>query len=86
VIGGYGRDFNGGDAVDTVAFFAVQADQTGKRPGLGKTSASAEDWALLAECHVDRPGASASIFWGIQRDDLAAQRFDRAHVVVDWNP
>jgi Domain of unknown function (DUF1963) len=84
VIGGFGRDFNGGDPVDTAAYFAVQADQAGKRPGT--TSATADDWVLLAECHVNRPGASASIFWAIQRDDMLTQHFDRAHVVVDWNP
>ncbi len=86
VVGGYGTDFNGGDAAKTAAFFAVQAEQDGKRPGSGTTSANADDWVLLAECNVSRPGGGAAIFWAIQRDDLIAHRFDRAHAVVDWNP
>lgn len=86
LLGGYGTDFNGGDALDAIAYFAVQAAEAGKRPGPGTTSAKAEDWVLLAECNVSRPGAGAAIFWAIQRDDLTAQRFDRAHAVVDWNP
>jgi len=85
VIGGYGTDFNGGDSVGAAAFFAVEAEKAGTRPGSGPTSPHAEDWVLLAECHVSRPGG-ASIFWAIQRDDLIASRFDRAQVVVDWNP
>ena len=86
VVGGYGTDFNGGDAAKTAAFFAVQAEQNGKRPGSGTTSANTDDWVLLAECNVSRPGGGAAIFWAIQRDDLIAHRFDRAHAVVNWNP
>ena len=84
LIGGYGTDFNGGDAREAAAYFAVAAEQAGRRPG--RTSPSADDWVLLAECNVSRPGGGAAIFWAIQRDDLTAQRFERAHVVVDWNP
>ena len=84
LVGGYGTDFNGGDARETAAYFAVAAEQAGKR--LSSTSSSADDWVLLVECNVSRPGGGAAIFWMIQRDDLIAQRFDRAHVVVDWNP
>ncbi|MEV5721416.1 hypothetical protein AB0L41_46805 [Amycolatopsis mediterranei] len=86
VVGGYGTDFNGGDAAETAAFFAIQAEQAGKRPGSGTTSTNAGDWVLLAECNVSRPGGGAAMFWAIQRDDLIAHRFDRAHAVVDWNP
>ena len=86
LIGGHGTDFNGGDAREAAAYFAGVAEQAGKRPGPGKTSPDADDWVLLAECNVSRPGGGAAIFWAIQRDDLIAQRFDRAHVVVDWNP
>jgi hypothetical protein len=86
LIGGYGTDYNGGDPVELVAMLAFEAEQAGHRPGPGTTSAKADDWCLLAECHVSRPGAGAAIFWAIQRDDLIAQRFGRAHAVVDWNP
>jgi hypothetical protein len=84
LVGGYGTDFNGGDALEAATYFAVAAERAGRRPGT--TSSSADDWVLLAECNVSRPGGGAAIFWAIQRDDLIAQRFDRAHVVVDWNP
>lgn len=86
VLGGFGTAFNGGDPLEAAAFFAVAAEQAGQRPGAGTTSASIDDWVLLAECNVARPGAGAAIFWAIQRDDLIAERFGHAHVVVDWNP
>jgi hypothetical protein len=86
LVGGYGTDFNGGDPLDAVVYFAVEAEKAGHRPGPGKTSPDVADWVLLAECQVSRPGAGAGIFWGIQRDDLIARRFDRTHVAVDWNP
>jgi hypothetical protein len=84
LLGGYGTDYNGGDAVEAAVMCAVEAEKGGYRPGT--TSAAVEDWVLLAECNVSRPGAGAGIFWAIQRDDLIARRFDRAQVLVDWNP
>jgi hypothetical protein len=84
LIGGYGTDYNGGDACRAAATSAALASRAGHRPG--ETSDKAEDWVLLAEAQVDRPGAGAGIFWAIERDDLVAQRFDRAYTVVDWNP
>ncbi|RAK31209.1 uncharacterized protein DUF1963 [Actinoplanes lutulentus] len=84
LIGGYGTDYNGGDPVRIAARCAVKEEKAGRRPG--PVSPRAEDWVLLAECSVDRPGAGATIFWVIQRDDLSARRFDRAYVLVDWNP
>jgi hypothetical protein len=87
LLGGYGTPFNmEADAAETAAYFAVEAERTGRRPGPGRTSSNAEDWVLLAECTINRPGGGADIFWAIQRDDLVAQRFGRAHVFVDWNP
>ncbi|HEV7975879.1 DUF1963 domain-containing protein [Amycolatopsis sp.] len=86
LIGGYGTDYNGGDPVEMAARAAIQAEKGGYRPGPGTTSSDADDWVLLAECNVSRPGAGAAIFWAIQRDDLIARRFHRAQVVVDWNP
>ncbi|MBE1490783.1 YwqG family protein [Plantactinospora soyae] len=85
LLGGYGTDYNGGDPVGTAASVAIRAERSGYRPA-GTTSPNAEDWVLLAECNVSRPGAGASIFWAIQRDDLIAQRFGRVQVLVDWNP
>jgi hypothetical protein len=86
LIGGYGTDYNGGDPVEIAIRRAVREEQAGRRPGPGTTSAKADDWVLLAECSVSRPGAGAGIFWLIQRDDLIAQRFNRACALVDWNP
>jgi hypothetical protein len=87
VLGGYGTAYNDeGDPVELAAMTAVEAEQAGHRPGPGTTSPKVDDWVLLAECNVSRPGGGAAIFWAIQRDDLIAQRFGRAQVVVDWNP
>jgi hypothetical protein len=86
LIGGFGTHYNGGNSVEIAVMSAVEAEQAGHRPGPGTTSPDADDWVLLAECNVSRPGGGAAIFWAIQRDDLIAQRFGRAHVVVDWNP
>lgn len=84
LIGGYGTDYNGVDSREVAARLAVKATEAGYRQG--PTSAYAADWVLLAECDVDRPGASATIYWLIQRDDLAARHFGRVQVLVYWNP
>lgn len=47
------------------------------------------DWVLLAEWQagMDVDGwESASVHWVIQREDLAARRFERAYTSVFWNP
>ncbi|GAA2528960.1 hypothetical protein Ahu01nite_090980 [Winogradskya humida] len=84
LLGGYGTEHSDFAPAATIASFAVDAEKEGHRSGT--SSPRAEDWVLLAEVNVDRPGAGATIYWGIQREDLAAQRFDRAHVAVYWNP
>ncbi|MEU3647341.1 hypothetical protein AB0E59_28435 [Lentzea sp. NPDC034063] len=45
-----------------------------------------EHRVLLAELNMYRPGGGATMFWAIHRDDLAAQRFEKAQFVVHWNP
>ncbi|WP_345634530.1 hypothetical protein [Rugosimonospora acidiphila] len=82
----YAADVIDREPLELVAMLAFEAEQAGHRPGPGTTSPKADDWVLLAECQVSRPGAGAAIFWAIQRDDLIAQRFGRAPAVVDWNP
>ncbi|WP_329101625.1 DUF1963 domain-containing protein [Micromonospora sp. NBC_01699] len=85
LVGGYGTDYNGGDAVAVAATAASEAERGGYRPGRA-ISSNVDHWVLLAQCNVSRPGAGAAVFWAIQRDDLIARRFDHAEVVVDWNP
>lgn len=70
VLGGYGTDYNGCIATEIAA----------------GTSSNADDWVMLAEFNVYRSGGGAAIFWAIRRDDLIARRFNRAKVLVDWNP
>ncbi|BCY08637.1 DUF1963 domain-containing protein [Actinoplanes sp. L3-i22] len=80
LFGGYGTDYNGSDPLDIAAKLAVEQVKA------GPTAPRADNWVLLAEASVDRPGAGATIYWTIQRDDLIALRFDRAQVLVYWNP
>lgn len=86
LLGGYGTDCNGIRPTEMAASCAVVEEKEGRRPGPGTTSPDADDWVLLAEFNVHRPGGGAAIFWAIRRDDLIARRFNRAEVVVDWNP
>lgn len=86
LLGGYGTDYNGSLATEAAARCAVRSEKEGYRPGPGTTSPDADDWVLLAEFNVYRSGGGAAIFWAIQRDDLIARRFNRAEVLVDWNP
>ncbi|MFI9569770.1 DUF1963 domain-containing protein [Streptomyces rishiriensis] len=47
------------------------------------------DWVLLADWHagMDVQGwEGATVHWVIQREELAARRFDRAFADVFWNP
>jgi hypothetical protein len=48
---------------------------------------SVADWVLLADWYtgIER-WEGATVHWSIQRDDLAARRFDRAVTTVFWNP
>ncbi|MEU6555326.1 DUF1963 domain-containing protein [Streptomyces sp. NPDC046915] len=87
-IGGYADE----EAIDTdpVAYAvhrAVKAAEAGR--GDGPVSDDVSDWVLLADWQAgtDVQGwESATVHWVIQREDLAARRFDRAFTSVFWNP
>jgi hypothetical protein len=66
---------------------AVKAAEAGRWDG--PVSDDVSDWVLLADWHagMDVQGwESATVHWVIQREDLAARRFDRAFTGVFWNP
>ncbi|WKX11294.1 DUF1963 domain-containing protein [Streptomyces sp. NL15-2K] len=87
-IGGYADE----EAIDTdpVAVGvsrAVKAAEAGRWDG--PVSDDVSDWVLLADwlAGMDVQGwESATVHWVIQREDLAARRFDRAFTSVFWNP
>ncbi|WNV88044.1 hypothetical protein [Umezawaea sp. Da 62-37] len=57
--------------------------KTRLRGGVGRP----DDWVLLLEFNLHMASSGgAAVFWTIQRDDLVARRFDRAQVVLDYNP
>ncbi|MFB9536784.1 MULTISPECIES: hypothetical protein [Streptomyces] len=60
------------DPVADAASHAVKAAEAGRWDG--PVSGDVSDWE------------SASVHWVIQREDLAARRFDRAFTDVFWNP
>lgn len=75
------------DPVDTAVRNAVDAVAAGS--WAGPVSADVSDWVLLADWVVglDVQGwESSTVHWVIQREDLAARRFDRAFTSVFWNP
>lgn len=89
-IGGYATavDYGGNDGpLGVVARYAAKAERAGNWHG-PSPSPHAEDWVLLAEylCSSEMRPSGAALYWGIQRDDLAAQRFHGVYAVVDWNP
>jgi hypothetical protein len=66
---------------------AVKAAAAGQWDG--PVSGDVSDWVLLADWYagMDVQGwESATVHWVIQREDLAARRFDRAFTDVFWNP
>ncbi|MDH6623814.1 hypothetical protein M2271_001606 [Streptomyces sp. LBL] len=66
---------------------AVKATEAGRWDG--PVSDDVSDWVLLADWYAgaDVQGwESATVHWVIQREDLTAQRFDRAFTDVFWNP
>ncbi|QXE33879.1 DUF1963 domain-containing protein [Streptomyces sp. GMY02] len=87
-IGGYAsEEVNHLDPVAHVVVCAVRAAEAGHWGGGGAVSGAVEDWVLLADwspCITGREGAV--VHWAIQREDLAAQRFDRTYTTVFWNP
>lgn len=86
LLGGYGTDCNGVDATEMAVLCAASDAKQDRRPGGGTPSSDRADWVLLLEFNVYRTGGGAAMFWVIEREDLAAQRFERTQVLVDWNP
>ncbi|WP_199443758.1 DUF1963 domain-containing protein [Umezawaea beigongshangensis] len=73
------------DPVTGVVSDALRASDAGKVDG--PVSSDVADWVLLADWHTDIEGwEGASVHWAVQRDDLAARRFDRVFVTCCWNP
>ncbi|MGY1503391.1 DUF1963 domain-containing protein [Streptomyces sp. QTS52] len=75
------------DPIAAAASSAVKAAEAGRWGG--PVSGDVSDWVLLADWYagVDVQGwESATVHWAIQREDLAARRFDRAFTSVFWNP
>ncbi|MEV2217050.1 DUF1963 domain-containing protein [Streptomyces sp. NPDC050997] len=75
------------DPIARAASRAVKAAEAGRWDG--PVSSDVSDWVLLADWYagMDVQGwESASVHWVIQREDLAARRFDRAFTDVFWNP
>ncbi|MFE3824128.1 DUF1963 domain-containing protein [Streptomyces sp. NPDC059092] len=65
--------------------WAVKSVEAGRWEG--PVSADVEDWVLLADWYCDvRDHESATVHWVIQREDLAARRFDRVFTDVFSNP
>ncbi|MER5555150.1 DUF1963 domain-containing protein [Streptomyces sp. NPDC002793] len=75
------------DPVDIAASIATRAVAAGHWDG--PVSAHAADWVLLADWysgkHV-RKREGSTVHWVIQREDLAARRFERVFTTVFWNP
>jgi hypothetical protein len=75
------------DPVAVAVSRAVRAAEAGRWEG--PVSGDVSDWVLLADWQagMDVQGwESATVHWVIQREDLAARRFDRAFTSVFWNP
>ncbi|MDQ1051210.1 DUF1963 domain-containing protein [Streptomyces sp. V4I2] len=75
------------DPVAVAVSTAARAAETGRWDG--PVSDDVSDWVLLADWHagMDVQGwESATVHWVIQREDVAARRFDRAFTSVYWNP
>ena len=87
-IGGY-ADHETIDS-DPVANAVPDAVKALKAAGFdGPVSEDPADWVLLADWQArwDVEGwESSSVHWVIQREDLAARRFDRAYTTIFWNP
>lgn len=87
-IGGYAdEEAIDTDPVDQAVDKAVKAAEAGQWDG--PVSDDVSDWVLLADwaTGMDVEGwESATVHWVIQREDLAARRFDRSFTSVYWNP
>ncbi|MDH6213613.1 DUF1963 domain-containing protein [Streptomyces pseudovenezuelae] len=75
------------DPVAAVVHGAVTAAQDGRWGGGEAVSADVGDWVLLADWDPGIDGIEgATVHWAMQREDLAAHRFDRTYTTVFWNP
>lgn len=87
-IGGYANEEAiDGDPVASAVWWATQAMEAGRWEGPVPQDVS--KWVLLADWQArnDMEGwESSTVHWVIQREDLAARRFDRAFASVFWNP
>jgi hypothetical protein len=87
-IGGYANEEAiDDDPVATAVSMATHAVEAGEWEG--PVSPDVSDWVLLADWQArnDMDGwESSTVHWVIQREDLAARRFDRAFTSVFWNP
>ncbi|MFI8207365.1 DUF1963 domain-containing protein [Streptomyces sp. NPDC085937] len=75
------------DPVEVAVSTVTQAVESGSWEG--PVSADPADWVLLADWFAGEDVAryeGSTVHWVIQREDLAARRFDRAFVTVYWNP
>ncbi|MGW6457781.1 DUF1963 domain-containing protein, partial [Streptomyces sp. NPDC055078] len=73
------------DPVERAVWCAVKAAEAGRWDGAA--SGAVEHWVLLADWDPGVPGREgATVHWAIQREDLAARRFDRTFTTVYWNP
>ena len=86
-LGGYAAEevTDSGDPLESVVAGALRAAGNGKADGV--VSKDVADWVLLADWHTDIEGwEGATVHWAIQREDLAARRFDRVFTDRYWNP
>ncbi|MFI8303797.1 DUF1963 domain-containing protein [Streptomyces sp. NPDC085927] len=74
------------DPVDVAASIAADAVREGSWDG--PASADPADWVLLADWYAGslRKREGSTVHWVIQREDLAARRFERVFTTVFWNP
>ena len=90
-LGGYATEevMDDEGPVAGAASAACRAAEHGKW-GVGWTlSSAAEDWLLLADWWPTpdvQHAEGMTVHWVIQREDLAAHRFERTFVTVFWNP
>ncbi|MFE9367350.1 hypothetical protein ACFYNN_32205 [Streptomyces sp. NPDC006978] len=83
--GGRRRSISLFDPVDVAASLAAQAVDAGHRDG--PVSDDVADWVLLAYAGRDvEKREGSTVHWVIQREDLAARRFERMFTTVFWNP
>ncbi|MFJ2892379.1 DUF1963 domain-containing protein [Streptomyces sp. NPDC087305] len=72
---------------DPVTDAAADAEEARRHRSDTAELPAPDDWTLLAQWDIGLTGREGStLHWVIPREDLAAHRFDRAHVSFFWNP